>query len=313
MESKGPANTNLAISPRNLGLILLETYCAFCFWLLLRVKFHMPFEHGGALWTYLQQIEEAQITHHLEKNGCLPKEFSPFCDISTRADFPHHWSKFRYEHKSGVTLYGVPDEIFTLADGSLCVIDHKSAINKGEGDPFLPIYHAQTIGYADIAQNGLKLGNVTKAGLFYWEVLKDEAVADPAGHYEKGKVWVPFRPKPLEFDVDFAFLDSPLKEAKKLWRADAPPAGREGCSDCVKLKALFELGSRIDAADQLQDQRILASCGNSRDAVQLVSKRIYDRRLSRLTALQELHDGAADFQFAKDGMAGNWLYFGDEC
>ncbi len=277
------------------------------------MKFHPPFDHGGgALWTYMQQIEEAQIGRHLEEDGCLPKEFKPFCDISSRAEFPKHWSKFRYKHKSGVVLYGVPDEIFILADGSLCVIDHKTAINKGEGDPFLPIYHSQTIGYSDIAQNGLKLGTVTKAGLLYWEVQRDEAVNDPAGHYEKGTVWVPFRPKPLEFDIDFGFLDSPLKEVKKLWRADTPPAGREGCKDCAKVKALFELGTRTESIDQIQDQRILTGCGHSREATRLVSKRIYERRLSRMSALEELQDEAGYFQIAKDGMMNNWLYFEDQ-
>ena len=121
-------NTVLEISPRNLGLTMLQTFCPLCFWILIRMRFHPPFDHGGgALWTYMQQIQEAQIGNHLKKNGCLPKEFSPFCSIKSRTEFPKHWSKFRYEHKSGVILYGIPDEIFTLADGSQCVIDHKTA------------------------------------------------------------------------------------------------------------------------------------------------------------------------------------------
>jgi len=63
---------------------------------------------------------------------------------------------------------------------------------------------------------------VTKAGLFYWEVQRAEVIDDPSDHYDKGKVWVPFVPKPLEFDVDFAFLDPLLKVAMKLWKSDSP-------------------------------------------------------------------------------------------
>ena len=306
-------NTVLEISPRNLGLTMLQTFCPLCFWTLIRMRFHPPFDHGGgALWTYMQQIQEAQIGHHLEENGRLPKEFSPFCSIKSRTKFPKHWSKFRYQHKSGVVLYGIPDEIFTLADGSQCVIDHKTAMNKGTGDPFLPIYNSQTIGYADIAQNGLGLGKVTKAGLFYWEVQRAEVIDDPSDHYDKGKVWVPFVPKPLEFDVDFAFLDPLLKVAMKLWKSDSPPRGREGCRDCIKTNALFALGSMIDNANQIQDHQILDRSGNTPEMARFVDQRILDRRWSRSSALRELQVEDGNFDFNVDGMVANWEYFDDQ-
>jgi hypothetical protein len=284
-------------------------FCPLCFWILMRLKFHAPFDHGGgALWTYMQQIQEAQIGHHLAKNGRLPKEFAPFCDINARVEFPKHWSKFRYQHKSGVTLYGIPDEIFSLADGSLCVIDHKTAMNKGAGDPFLPIYKSQTIGYADIAEHGLGLGEVTKLGLFYWEIQRAGVIETPADHYEKGTVWVPFFPKPLEFEVDFEFLDPLLKTAKKLWKSDTPPRGRDGCKDCMKADALFELGNMINASEQIADRRILQNCGYLQDGLNIVNKRIYDRHSGRISALQNLLENGDDFNFAKDGMAANWEF-----
>ena len=247
-----------------------------------------------------------------QKNGRLPKEFSPFCSIKSRTEFPKHWSKFRYEHKSGVILYGVPDEIFTLADGSQCVIDHKTATNKGLEDPFLPIYKSQTIGYADIAENGLGLGEVTKIGLFYWEFQRAEVIDAPADHYENGKVWVPFVPKPLEFDVDFDFLDPLLKTAKKLWESDAPPRGRDGCRNCIKAKALFALDDMINETEQIKDRQIMQYSGYLRDGINHVNKRVYDRSRDRPLALQELQDEANDLNFSKDGMVANWEYFDEQ-
>jgi hypothetical protein len=307
-------DTTLEISPRNLGLILLALFCPRCFWMLMRMRFHGPFDHGGgALFTYMEQIERAQVDHHLETTGRLPKEFSPFCDIRARAEFPKHWSKFRYQHKSGVILYGVPDDIFTLADGSsLVVIDYKTAINKGEDDPFLPIYNSQVVGYCDIAENGLDLGKVKKAGLIYWEVQRTGVIEDPSDHYERGKVWVPFVPKPLEFDIDYAFLDPMLKEAKKLWKSDSAPAGREGCKDCKKVDALFALGTMAEASELIKDQRAIELHGNIPEVVNSVNKRIYDRRRARTSALLELQDGNNGFNFAEGGMVANWKYFGDE-
>jgi hypothetical protein len=281
--------------------------------MLMRLRFHAPFDHGGgALWTYMQQIQEAQVGHHIEKDGRLPKEFSPFCDINARAEFPKHWSKFRYQHKSGVILYGIPDEIFTLADGSLCVIDHKTAKNKGREDTFLPIYNSQVVGYSDIAENGLGLGKVTKAGLFYWEVQREDMISDPSGHYDEGKVWVSFFPKPLEFEVNYAFLDPLLKEAKKLWKSDSAPDGREGCKDCRKAEAFFALGAMVDDGEQKKDRVVLMYNSRRIEALALVNKRIYDRRQARFSALLELQDEASDLNFSEDGMMANWEFLGDQ-
>ncbi len=61
-------------------------------------------------------------------------------------------------------------------------------------------------------------------------------------------------PKPLEFEVDFTFIDPLLKEAKKLWNSDSPPAGRDGCKDCIKFQTLLALGTEIDETSQTQDR-----------------------------------------------------------
>jgi len=107
------------------------------------------------LWTYMQQIQEAQIGHHLDEKWASAEGISHFLlhqvsyqvsqtlvEVSLPAQ---EWCSF---------FYGIPDEIFTLADGTQCVIDHKTAMNKGTGDPFLPIYKLADNWYADIAQNG---------------------------------------------------------------------------------------------------------------------------------------------------------------
>lgn len=300
----------LAISPRNLGLILVMLFCPRCFWFLMRMKFHPPFDKGGgAIWTYLQQIQEAQIGLHLDRNGCLPKEFAPFCDIKERIEYPKHWSKFRYQHKSGIVLYGVPDELFRLSNGGLCVIDHKSAINKGKDDPFLPIYHSQTVGYGDIAQNGLDLGTVTKGGLLYWEIQREPVIAKPGDHYEQGNVWIPFAPKPLELEMDPALLDAPLKIAKSLWLSETPPEGREGCKDCFKTEALLALGGIAEGAEEAKDRNTLATFGNYPVVVKDVLKRRFHRKHDRIAALADLQSMAIDFD--SDGIASHWEFPGE--
>lgn len=54
-------------------------------------------------------------------------------------------------------LYGQPDEVLNRKDGTLCIIDHKTAHAKGLDDPFHAQYELQVIGYGAIAE-GLELG-----------------------------------------------------------------------------------------------------------------------------------------------------------
>jgi hypothetical protein len=131
--------TDLAITPKRLGLIQMDSFCPRCFWYLLRQKFHPPFDHfGGAIFKNMEQAQMAIVGELLEKGGELPKEFAPFRDLVSRADYPRHWSKFKHKLDSGVLLYGEPDDIFEVSDGSIAVVDHKTAQPKGAEDPFLP-------------------------------------------------------------------------------------------------------------------------------------------------------------------------------
>lgn len=166
----------LSITPRNLGALALDGYCPRCLWYLLQLRFHPPFCHfGAATFNDAQRSQEAVIGYFLEEEGCLPKEFAPFGDCVARADFPRHWSKLRTTHKSGVVLYGAPDEIYTRKDDPLAVCDLKTAHFRGDADPFHPQYQIQVIGYGAIAE-GLKLGTVTLGGLLYWEAQTESVI-----------------------------------------------------------------------------------------------------------------------------------------
>src|SRR5262249_13951698 len=112
--------STLQITPKRLGLIAIAAYCPRCFWYMLMQRFKFAFNHfGGAIFTFMEQAQMAVIGHLLATDGCLPKEFHPFEDIVGRVEFTRHWSKFQHRLESGVLLYGVPDEIVRLDDGSI--------------------------------------------------------------------------------------------------------------------------------------------------------------------------------------------------
>jgi PD-(D/E)XK nuclease superfamily len=299
--------TDLRITPKRLGLIMVAAFCLHCFWYRLHLKFREPFSFfGGAIFKNMEQAEMAIIGQLLDKDGKLPKEFAPFCDVTERVEYPRHWTKYKYILPSGVELYGEPDDIFKLADGTLAVIDHKTAQPKGDDDPLLPCYEVQVIGYGLIAERGLDLGEVSKGGLFYWGANHETVISDPAKYYHNQKLWMPFTPKPHSIEIDYKRLDAPLKQAVELWEAKTPPDRSEKCPDCKKLDALLGIEAEVQKQLSLSDQKLLACTGHNHWGRQQVMQRIFTDNSARYAALRDLHDEAGDLAFAEDGVMANW-------
>ena len=202
-------DTDLAVTPKRLGLVEIDSFCPRCYWYLLKQKFHPPFDQfGGAIFKSMEQAQMAVVGDLIEKNGTLPEEFAPFCDLVGQVQFPRNWRRFKHRLDSGVLLYGEPDDIFQVSDGSIAVIDFKTARPKDGKDPLLGCYRIQILGYSFIAEFGLKLGEVSRGGLLYWGAEHEKVVADPDKYYRSKRLWMPFVPKPLAFDIDYKQLDA---------------------------------------------------------------------------------------------------------
>jgi PD-(D/E)XK nuclease superfamily len=301
------ASAELAITPKRLGLICIPSFCPRCFWYLLRMKFHPPFDRfGGAIFKQMEQAQMAVIGNLLDNNGCLPKPFEPFCDVVDRVDFPRDWRKFRHRLDSGVLLQGEPDDIFALKDKSIAIVDHKTANPRNGADPLIELYRCQVIGYALIAEAGLRLGKVSKGGLFYWSAASQDVISNPSSFYRNNQLWVAFNPKPVVFEIDYDYLKSPLKEAVRLWNLESPPERSQGCSDCRKLDALFALENEVAEQTTCRDMRAIATSGNDPWVRENVTARRYRHMSARSDALMELRSEAASIKFADDGMIANW-------
>jgi hypothetical protein len=295
-------DATLAISVRNLGSIRLAKYCPRCLKVLTKVRFQPPFKFGGALFGDAERAQQAVIGYLLEKDGHLPKPFSPFCDCKARIDFPKHWTKFRCVHDSGVVLYGIPDEIFELEDESLCVIDLKTSHCKGEDDPFHPQYATQVTGYAYIAE-ALGLGKVTRAGLMYWDVQVDSVKSNPADHYERGTLWLPMNVKPLEVKLDYAIFEPLIKELTDVVNSKDVPEGRAGCDDCRKLDLLYALEKEAE----LQDRILLRENEDRPHIRKAIKNRIWDRDKYLRDLLQSYRE-RGELIFSNDGMVAAWEF-----
>lgn len=298
---------DLVITPKRLGKICMDSFCPRCYWYLIQQRFHPPFDFfGGAIFKNMEQAQMAIVGQMLEEDKKLPEEFFPFCDAVSRVEFPRDWRKFQCRLASGVLLRGEPDDIYNVADGSIAVVDFKTAQPKNGEDPFLPCYQCQIIGYAFIAEFGLKLGEVSKGGLLYWAAQNERVVSDPSSFYNKKKLIMPFVPSVHAFEIDYSFLDAPLAEAIRLWKAPTPPDGAAECGDCKKLSALMAIEAEVEQLLAQRDEQVLARSANHRWVRDWVLKRRYDLSSGRASALAELRGATSELNFAEDGMIANW-------
>ena len=257
-------------------------------------------------------MQEAMIGYYLERDGCLPKQFAPFCDIKSRVDVSKHWKHFGYTHKSGVWLYGSPDEVFYRADNSIVIWDHKSAHPKTDEvkDHFRPQYEVQVTGYGLIAEAGLRLGTVSAGALGYWDLQFQKVIDAPAKFIKDGMLWAAFVPKVFEVEIDYTRIDKLLKEALKIWSSKVPPEGRSKCRDCMKLEALFAIQSDVESCLTVKDQQLFRAAGNNPATQWQIMRRLRERQGIRWSALREIEDSEDGLTFDRDSLAADWEFPG---
>ena len=186
------------------------------------------------------------------------------------------------------------------------MIDHKTALGR-EDDPFLPQYIAQVNAYANIAEVGLDLGEVSLGALLYWESQIDSVKEDPNKYYVRNRLLIPFSPKPIQVKIDYKLLDHLTKEFIEVTNAAAPPEGRKKCDDCKKLDLILAIDQELRVRDKMilhqnQDRPLLRKSINNR----LFLHENYLRDL--LIELDEKGEGL----FSDNGLVSSWSLDSDE-
>jgi hypothetical protein len=305
-------NTGYKITPRNLGSLELADVCLADFWYLSQLSYRAPFNNfGAALFNDCQRMQEAMLGYYLKKNRCLPKQFAPFCDVKARVDVSKDWRTFGYRHKSGVWLYGSPDEVLRRADDSVVIWDHKTAHPKSDQtvDRFRPQYVCQVNGYGLIAEVGLKLGKVSGGALGYWDLQYEAVLDNPEKFIHDGMLWGAFAPTVCAIEIDYSRIGTLLDEAIKIWKSKVPPAGRTDCKDCKKLEALFAIQSEVENELTLRDRMACSMSGNNPETRRRIMMHLLDRNMLRRSALRDLEEDDGSLTLSDSGIAGNWEYF----
>jgi ATP-dependent exoDNAse (exonuclease V) beta subunit len=204
---------------------------------------------------HMDNFEKRIVDDHFQTRGVLPKWLGSLGCIEPVA-FPR---KMTQEYPElGLTLVGMPDAVFSKEDGSLCVVDYKTAKYKGADDPFMPGYEVQLWGYAQLLEHN-KIGAVSSAAIVYFENALADYGEKPLALLTTDGLRVPFEVKIHPVELDLAALGELLKKFRKYVDMPQPPEGSEKCKTCQRLNRLFTIEEQLRRNDRatktLQDNQ----------------------------------------------------------
>jgi len=240
----------------------------------------------------MDRFEKRLIEAHFLAKGVGPKWLDSL-GCTGPVTFP---AKMTQDYPElGLTLVGMPDAVFKKKDGSLCLVDYKTAGYKGAEDPFMPCYETQLWGYTRLLEH-YGIGKVSSTALVYFANTLKDYDEKPLDLLTNDGIRVPFAVKIHELEVNRKGLYSLLKAFRMYADMPAPPAGSDKCKTCKRLKLLFEIEQRLRGRN-----RSIKDLEN-RDSValnMLTQKWETDQRQSRIRESREwedeLSDGLLDF------------------
>ena len=226
------------LNARTLGALALPNACERCFWLHQRIGApQTPFPGiFSSIDSYSKKVLQAAMQHAQR----LPHWFEQFELNGEPLPVPHHsWFKIATGHGS-LQLSGTPDEILRAPDGSLIIIDYKTA-RYNPKDHLRPLYEVQLNVYARIAENLAPRDGypfpcrVRTLGLMYYDPLTEVDRPDKINMrgflMEFHAHWVPIPRRD-------AWIDELLARAWAILSQPTPPAGASNCKTCQTYEAI---------------------------------------------------------------------------
>jgi len=231
----------MQISAKDLGWIEMEDFCPRCFWVERHYK--LPFQVGfPGIFSSIDSYTKNVVSKYFERYGKLPDWLGGIGEVKRLVK--EKSSDFRVE-RDGVTLTGVPDEIFQRPDGSYGIIDYKTARYTGNQDILMPVYEVQLNGYAYIAE---AIGDkpVNDLYLVYFEPPSHDHFDELTSKHTTAEGFeMPFKSNIHKIRKNTKEIERLMEKANKIYEMAVPPKGRDGCEDCKRLDALLAMPKSI--------------------------------------------------------------------
>lgn len=224
----------LRISAKHLGELALHDYCERCFQLKLDLQYKLPYQVFPGIFSSIDSYSKKITDQCFARYGRVPPwlgvEGEPLRNPSVR-DF--QW----FDSETNVLLTGVPDSIIRKPDGTLAILDYKTARYTQGQDHLLPLYHVQLNGYALIAEHS-GWGNVSEILLIYYEPDTDVTAGNVESQILSDGFAMPFHAKVVRIDLNRQMVREKMKMARDLF--DGVRVGhKEGCEEGRRLGRLM--------------------------------------------------------------------------
>ena len=231
--------TKIRISGKNLGKFALPNACPRCLYLQLRTQVRLPYQKFPGIFNTIDRYTKIVTESWWSAHNQAPSWLREFGSIKCLLPTPHHATFFSIDLTTNVMLTGDPDAVCQMQDGSLAILDYKTAKFTAGQDELLPIYETQLNSYAWLAEM-LGMGKVSTLGLIYFEPLTDisteciDDFADADGFSMK------FSAKVLPLDLQLDRIPPLLHQVRSIFDLAKAPTGRDGCRDCKLLDGLLK-------------------------------------------------------------------------
>jgi hypothetical protein len=235
----------ITLNARDIGSPLLDDFCPRCFWFTKKFPikdthpFHSPM--AGILSITDKYVKDV-VEWHVQKLNQLPtwilnqlKKFYPHLDFENiRLIRPTTWQVSLFN--GACLLKGKADEIIEFSDGSLFIIDYKTAALTESQAKLKPHYSAQLNAYAYLANKKLEKPVVGLALVYFdpeYKDLNDEVIL----HRTKENFLFGFNPTVVPVKLmDNEWVEDLCQILFEILSLDTPPERRSNCEGCNLLQ-----------------------------------------------------------------------------
>jgi hypothetical protein len=233
----------LRISAKKLGALAMPNFCPRCFWIRTHLGGEVPFAIFPKIFNELDGYVKRVVDGWLADKDEPPPWLSSIGTIVGSIP-PPKASKFMMQIGEMITLTGEADAILTLADGTLAIIDYKTAHHRGVDDPLYPTYLIQLNAYALLAEH-LGFGKVSQLALVYTEPMTSDLSARQEDNRRTDGFAMGFRVEILPIPLNTKTVLEYAVAAQIIHSQTAAPKGRSGCFDCERLEALIATSKQV--------------------------------------------------------------------
>jgi hypothetical protein len=226
----------------------MDDFCPRCFWIRLHAKGKLPFAGPfPGIFSSIDAYSKGIIHDYFDKQGRLPAWYPYVGDVSGYVPSGDlHWRKFSATSaKTKIRLWGSPDEVWELEDGSFHIVDYKTGKLTEMQDELLPLYVVQLNAYAYIcSKEKTEFAPVSGLSLIYTEPLTSlRASANPEVMSKQGfALHFSATLKPVKLEAT-KLIPALLRQARAIYDQQPAPKGKAGCEDCDNFARLLMLTS----------------------------------------------------------------------